>query len=47
MKPIVSFTLFGTQMKYYIGAEKNIEDIKRMLPDWEVRIYYHSVFILG
>jgi hypothetical protein len=46
MKPIVSFTLFGTQMKYYVGAEKNIEDINRMLPEWEVRIYYHSDFIL-
>ena len=42
MKPIVSFTLFGTQMKYYIGAKKNIETINKMLPDWEIRIYYHD-----
>ena len=46
MKPIVSFTLFGTQMKYYVGAEKNIEDINRFLPDWEVRIYYHKENVL-
>jgi len=47
MKPIVSFTLFGTEMKYYVGAEKNIVEINKLLPDWEVRIYYHSDFIIN
>ena len=28
MKPIVSFSLFGTEPKYYVGAEKNITEIK-------------------
>jgi hypothetical protein len=46
MKPIVSFTLFGTNMKYYVGAIKNTIDIKNLLPDWEVRIYYRNDSIL-
>jgi hypothetical protein len=46
MKPIVSFSLFGTDKKYYIGAEKNIKEIKNLLPNWDVRIYYHENMIL-
>lgn len=42
MKPVISFTLFGTQMKYYVGAKRNIETISKLLPDWEIRIYYHD-----
>lgn len=45
-KPIVSFSLFGNDPKYYVGAEKNITEIKQLLPDWEVRIYYHEKMIL-
>ena len=47
MKPIVSFTLFGNNMKYYVGAEKNITEIQNLLPDWEIRIYYHRDLILN
>lgn len=46
MKPIVSFSLFGSEPKYYIGAEKNIIEINNFLPNWEVRIYYHENMIL-
>ena len=46
MKPILSFTLFGDQPKYYVGAEKNLIQAKEMLPDWEVRVYYHENMIL-
>ena len=46
MKPIVSFSLFGTEPKYYTGAKKNIEEIKNYLPEWEIRIYYHENMIL-
>lgn len=46
MKPIVSFSLFGNEPKYYIGAEKNIIEINNFLPNWEVRIYYHENMIL-
>jgi hypothetical protein len=42
MKPIVAFTLFNNNPKYYIGAERNIQQIKEMLPDWEIKIYYHN-----
>jgi hypothetical protein len=41
VKKIVSFTLFGTEPKYYVGAEKNIVINKKLLPDWESVIYYH------
>ena len=41
MKKVISFTLFGYEPKYYIGAEKNIEINKNLLPDWETVIYYH------
>lgn len=46
MKPIVSFTLFGNNPKYYVGAIKNTSDIKRLLPEWETRIYYRSDYVL-
>jgi hypothetical protein len=34
-------------MKYYVGAEKNITEIQNLLPDWEIRIYYHRDSILN
>ena len=34
--------MFGDEPKYYIGAEKNVEVNKTLLPDWETVIYYHS-----
>jgi len=37
----ISYSLFGTQAKYYVGAEKNLEINKQLLPDWENVIYYH------
>jgi hypothetical protein len=40
MKKIISYTLFGDDLKYYIGAEKNIIINKELLPDWETYIYY-------
>lgn len=42
----ISYTLFGTEPKYYIGAEKNIILNKKLLPDWETIIYYHKDRIL-
>lgn len=41
MKKIVAFSLFGTDLKYYVGAEKNIQLVEELLPSWEVSIYYH------
>ena len=37
----ISFSLFGTDLKYYVGAERNIEINNQLLPDWETIIYYH------
>jgi hypothetical protein len=42
----ISYTLFGNQPKYYVGAEKNILLNKTLLPDWETVIYYHKDNIL-
>jgi len=41
MKKSISFTLFGTDLKYYAGAKKNIEINKKLLPEWNNVIYYH------
>ena len=38
----ISFTLFGNNPKYYVGAEKNLEINQRLLPDWTNVIYYHK-----
>ena len=38
---LISFTLFGQDPKYYVGAEKNLILQKNLLPDWSTRIYYH------
>ncbi len=46
MRKYISFSLFGDQPKYYIGAEKNILVNKNLLPDWETIIYYHPERIL-
>lgn len=42
----ISFSLFGYDLKYYIGAEKNIVINKELLPDWTTVIYYHPENIL-
>jgi hypothetical protein len=41
MNKRISFSLFGDDPKYYIGAEKNTILNKKLLPDWETIIYYH------
>lgn len=40
MKKIVSYSLFGTDEKYYVGAEKNLIVNQKLLPDWETVLYY-------
>ena len=42
----IAFSLFGVEMKYYIGAEKNIIINKELLPDWMTVIYYHPQNII-
>jgi hypothetical protein len=41
MKNIISFSLFGTDPKYYSGAIKNTLLAKELLPDWETWVFYH------
>lgn len=41
MEKIISYSLFGEDMKYYVGAEKNIILNNKLLPDWKTVIYYH------
>lgn len=43
---IVSFTLFRYDLKYYVGAQQNIEQVNSMLPGWKTRIYYHEDLII-
>lgn len=45
MKKIISYTLFGNDSKYYVGAIKNFLINKELLPDWETIIYYHPEMI--
>jgi hypothetical protein len=42
----ISYSLFGTLPKYYVGAEKNIELNKQLLPEWDTIIYYHPNLVL-
>lgn len=42
MNPVISFSLFGTNMKYYVGAERNVQDIKELLPNWDINIYHNN-----
>jgi hypothetical protein len=42
----IAFSLFGTEMKYYVGAEKNVIINKELLPDWTTVIYYHPQNII-
>jgi hypothetical protein len=37
----ITFSLFGTDLKYYVGAEKNVLINNKLLPDWDTVIYYH------
>lgn len=36
----ISYCLYGTDLKYYIGAEKNLIINSKLLPNWETIIYY-------
>ena len=42
----ISFSLFGNDLKYFVGAEKNIIINKELLPDWTTIIYYHPQNVL-
>jgi len=42
MKKVVSFSIFGSNEKYLIGMEKNIDICKEIYPDWKVYIYYNN-----
>jgi len=37
-----SFSLYGQNPKYNIGAYKNLDQLKTFLPDWSMRLYYHK-----
>lgn len=38
----ISYSLFGQDDKYYIGAIKNVILNQNLLPTWETIIYYHK-----
>lgn len=37
-----SFSLYGQNPKYNIGALKNLDQLKTFLPDWNMRLFYHK-----
>ena len=39
MKKVFSFTLFGSQEKYWKGLLVNINLIHEKFPDWEIWVY--------
>lgn len=41
-KKYISYCLYGWQQKYIVGAIKNIQINKKLLPDWVTIIYYSS-----
>lgn len=36
----ISYCLYGSDLKYYIGAERNLIINSKLLPDWNTIIYY-------
>ena len=38
-KKVISFCLYGSKPLYYLGAEKNIEEAKKVYPDYICRFY--------
>jgi len=43
MTNIVSYSLWGDNPKYTIGAIRNAEGVNKLYPGWECRIYYADV----
>ena len=40
MKKLITFSLYGQQLKYTYGMVSNVEIAKIIFPDWICRIYY-------
>ena len=40
---IISYSLFGDNLKYTYGAVHNSKLIKEFFPDWKMRIYYQNI----
>ena len=39
---VLSFSLWGDNPKYTVGAIKNSELAKKFYPDWEMRLYHND-----
>lgn len=42
MKKIISYSLWGNNPKYCVGAVKNAQSFKKFYPDWVARFYVHK-----
>lgn len=42
MKKVITFSLWGDELRYTIGAIKNIELVSKYYPDFEVYLYVHT-----
>lgn len=46
MNKIFSMSVFGNNLKYYIGAKRQADLAKKLYPDWEIRIYTENPALL-
>ena len=43
-KNIISFSLWGDDAKYWVGALRNIELARKLYPGWQIRFYIDESF---
>ncbi len=41
-KNIISYSLYGTNSRYIVGAIENANNYKKIFPGWNMRVYYDS-----
>lgn len=42
MKKIISFAVWGNDLMYLSGIQKNFDLMKKFYPDWQMNVYYDS-----
>lgn len=42
MKKVISFSVYGSDPKYTIGALRNLQLSKHIYPDWDIYLYYNN-----
>lgn len=47
MNKIISMSAFGTDTKYFVGAQRQAELAQKNYPDWQIRIYTNNLSLLN